>query len=135
MIEEESLPEVCLNKNDIPDRGDAVGLSLKCINNLSPLLLEYTLCESLSTLSPSMARPFLEACYDPVVPRQQLVNKPLHCVPNQNKRLMFHVCFLSRQLLMNCTFILANTINSKFVLFSTRFAAKVVLNGCYEYEF
>ena len=30
---------------------------------------------------------------------------------------------------MNCTFILANIFNSKLVLFITRFAAKVVLNG------
>ena len=36
MIEDESLSEIRLNKNDIPGREDAAGLSLKCFNNLSP---------------------------------------------------------------------------------------------------
>ena len=81
------------------------------------------------------ARPSLEACYGQVVPRQQLLNKHLHCTLYQNKRLPMHVCFLSWQLLMYCTFILANIVNSKLVLFSTRFAAKVLLNGSYKCEF
>ena len=81
-----------------------------------------------------MARPFLDVYFDRVVPRQLLLNKALHCVPFQNKRLPLKLCFLSRQLLMNCSFILANIISSKLVLFSTRFAEKLVLNGCFEYE-
>ena len=81
-----------------------------------------------------MARPIPEVYYDRVVPRQQLLNKALHCVPFQNKKLPLNICFLSRQLLKNCTFIFANIINSKLVLFSTRFAEKLVLNGCFEYE-
>ena len=36
MIEDESLFEIRLNKNDIPGREDAVGLSLKCFTNMSP---------------------------------------------------------------------------------------------------
>ena len=35
---------------------------------------------------------------------------------------------------MKCTFILANIVNSKLVLFSVRFAEKVVLDGFSEYE-
>ena len=35
MIEDESLSEIHLNKNDIPGREDAVGLSSKCSKNLS----------------------------------------------------------------------------------------------------
>ena len=35
---------------------------------------------------------------------------------------------------MNCTFILANNIDSKVGLFSARFAEKVVLDDCCEYE-
>ena len=31
---------------------------------------------------------------------------------------------------MNCTFILANIINSKLVLFSARFAEKLILDDC-----
>ena len=31
---------------------------------------------------------------------------------------------------MNCTFIFANIINSTLVLFSARYAEKLVLNGC-----
>jgi len=91
-------------------------------------------CESLSTYSPSMARPFPEVYYDEVVPRQQLLNKALQCVPFQNKRLPLNICFLSRQSLLNCTFIMANIINSKLTLFSARVAEKLVLNGCFEYE-
>jgi len=70
-----------------------------------------------------------------MVPQQQLLYKLLHCVPFQNKRVPFYMCFLSRQLLMNCTVILANIINSKLILFGARFADKVVLDGCYKYEF
>ena len=36
MIEDKSLSEIRLNKNDIPGNEDAVGLSLKGFNNLSP---------------------------------------------------------------------------------------------------
>ena len=68
MIEDELLSEIRLNKHHNAGREDAVGLSLKCFNNLSPSFnLEYTFYESLSTFSPSIARPFLEACYDRVV--------------------------------------------------------------------
>ena len=81
-----------------------------------------------------MARTFPEVYYYWVVPWQQLLNKPLHYVPFQSKRLPLHICILSRQFLMNCTFIFAHIINSKLVLFSTRFAEKLVLNGCFEYE-
>ena len=35
---------------------------------------------------------------------------------------------------MNSTFMFANIINSKLVLFSVRFAEKLVLNGCFECE-
>ena len=80
-----------------------------------------------------MARPFQEACYDRVVPGQQLLNKALHCVSFQNKKLPLKICFLSKQLLMNCTFILANILNIKLVLFSARFAEKLVLGDCFEY--
>ena len=68
MIEDELLFEIRLSKNDIPGCEDAVGLSLKRFNNLNPSFLEYTFYDSLSTFFPSMARPFLEACYDRVVP-------------------------------------------------------------------
>ena len=81
-----------------------------------------------------MARPFTEVYYDRVVPRQQLINKALHCVPFTNKSLPLNICFLSRQLPMNCPFISANIINSKLVLFSARFAEKLVLDGSFEYE-
>ena len=77
-----------------------------------------------------MARPFPDVYYDRVVPRQQLLNKALHCVPFENKRLPLNICLLSRQLLVNCTFIFANIVNSKLVLFSARIAEKLVLNGC-----
>ena len=36
-----------------------------------------------------MARPFPEVYFDRVVPRQQLLNKALHYVPFQSKRLPF----------------------------------------------
>ena len=49
MIEDESLSKIRLNKNDIPGCEDAVGLSLKYLNNLNPSFLEYTFYESLST--------------------------------------------------------------------------------------
>ena len=81
-----------------------------------------------------MARPFPEVYYDRVVPRQQLLNKALHCVSFQNKRLPLNICFLSRQFFMNCTFTFANIINSWLALFSARFDKKLVLNGCFEYE-
>ena len=84
-MKDESLSKIRFNKNDIPGCKDAVGLSLKCFNNLNPSFLEYTFYESLSTLPSYMARPFLEVCYDRVVPRQQLLNTPLHCVPFQNE--------------------------------------------------
>ena len=44
-----------------------------------------------------MARPFPEVYYDHVVPRQQLLNKPLHRVPFQNKRLPLQICLLPKQ--------------------------------------
>jgi len=51
-----------------------------------------------------------------------------------DKSLPLHACLLSRQLLMNCTFILANIINSKLALFSSRFHAKVVLDGSSSFD-
>ena len=36
---------------------------------------------------------------------------------------------------MNCILILANISNSKLVQFSARFVEKLVLDGCFEYEF
>ena len=36
MIEDESLSEIRLSKNDIPGGEDAVGMSMKSFNNLDP---------------------------------------------------------------------------------------------------
>ena len=35
---------------------------------------------------------------------------------------------------MNCTFIFANIINSILSLFNARYAEKLVLKGCFEYD-
>ena len=93
------------------------------------LTIEYTSLESISNQLLSMSRPFTKAYYNRVVSRKQLTNTPVNCVPFQSKRLPLHVCLLSRQLLMTYTFIMANIINSKLVLFSSRCVAKVVLDG------
>ena len=72
-----------------------------------------------------MCRPFSEVCYNQVVPRQLLLNKPLYCAPFPKEKVAFARLSFIKQLLMNCKFILGNIINSKLALFSARYVVKV----------
>ena len=65
------------------------------------------------------------------------LSKAYDCLPHDlllAKLNAYGVGIDSVKLIYSYLTILANIINSKLVLFSTRFTAKVVLNGCYEYE-
>ena len=130
MSEDGSISKIRSNKNGIPGSKNAIEYS-GTVSIILVLLLtmEYAFYESISTYSLSMSRPFPDVYYEMMVPRQQRYYESLHCVPFQNKRLYFHVCLLSRKLLVNCAFILAIIIKSKLGLISSRFVAKVVLDS------
>ena len=67
-------------------------------NSLITLILRLTMKDkfykSIFPYSLSMARPFPEVYYDQVVPLQQLLDKPLNCVPFHKKAAsvcLFHI--------------------------------------------
>ena len=76
-----------------------------------------------------MSRPFLEAYYDQEVPRQLLLNKPVYCAPFPKQKAAYARLPFIKVIAYKLYISLANIIISKLALFSSRFVAKVVLDG------